>query len=830
MASKDPTEDKEANSGAALLARIASAYASQQQAEPSADLVGAVFGNYRLIERVGRGGMGDVYRAERADGAFQAQVAVKLLRASIDSEAMTQRFVRERQILARLNHPHIARLLGGGTNAHGLPFLVMEWIEGQALTDFAAAKALDLSQRLELFLDVCDAVAYAHRNLIVHRDLKPSNILVDQEGQVKLLDFGVSKLLSAETEDAVVLTRTGALMMTPAYAAPEQILDQAVTTATDTYALGVVLYELITGQRPHSREGQTPAALAASVDTEPFTRPSELLASKARHLAERRLARRLRGDLDTVLQVALRREPERRYPSVEALAEDLRRFQRGLPIAARPDAMSYRLSKFLTRHRAGVAASIAVVLALAVGLGMALWQAGVAREQASQALQSKQFVLSLLIEANPSRQQAGIDYRVIDLLRDAAGRVELELARVPDLQAELRVEIANALLEIGALDEARQLAEAGLQQIGALPGDQRERLINAMYVLARVHAQQGDAAATSMAAAEALSLLDQLNTSPNLDRARLLGMQARSENLRSRHHQALHLYERALAERLALGETDPQGLASIHNNIASTAVLAEQYAAAEISYLHAAELLLSVHEPDHPRMAWIQLGLAAALTGQGRLTEAGTLLDQAEHIALTRLGPDSAVFPSLHHHRASLTELMDDTETALAQRAAGLAIARRIGATDVEQIIALRHGLLLLTLGQTAEAANVLTPSCQQMLAASDHHRSRHGLCQIALAELDARNGDSDALARSQAVLETMREQGHQHRLDFAEAAMIYARLLSTNGDLARSAAWLDQAISVRTQVLGVNHPLTQRTLQQRETLATVDIIPPLSR
>ena len=465
----DSTEDNDAGPGAALLARIASAYASQQQAEASADQAGAVFGNYRLIERVDRGGMGDVYRAERADGAFQAQVAVKLLRASIDSEALTRRFMRERQILARLSHPHIARLLGGGANAQGLPFLVMEWIDGQPLTDFAAEQALDLNQRLDLFLDVCDAVAYAHRNLIVHRDLKPSNILVDRDGQVKLLDFGVSKLLSAETDDAEILTRTGALMMTPAYAAPEQILDQAVTTATDTYALGVVLYELITGQRPHRREAQTPAALAASIDTEPFTRPSELLARKARHLSERRFARRLRGDLDTVLQVALRREPERRYPSVEALAEDLRRFQRGLPIAARTDSVGYRLGKFLTRHRAGVAASMAVVLALAVGLGMALWQANVAREQAAQALESKQFVTSLLIEANPARQQSGIDYRVVDLLRDAAGRVERELERVPDLQAELRVEIANALLEIGALEEARLLAEAGVQQIRSFP-------------------------------------------------------------------------------------------------------------------------------------------------------------------------------------------------------------------------------------------------------------------------------------------------------------------------------------------------------------------------
>ncbi|MCH8479137.1 MAG: serine/threonine-protein kinase, partial [Wenzhouxiangella sp.] len=697
-----------ASAGSRLLDQIAQAYASQVQADATADLPGELFGNYRLIERVGRGGMGDVYRAERADGAFQAQVAVKLLRASIDSEAMTRRFVRERQILARLNHPHIARLLGGGANTHGLPFLVMEWIDGQPLTDFAAANALDLNQRLALFLDVCDAVAYAHRNLIVHRDLKPSNILVDQSGQVKLLDFGVSKLLAADSDDAEILTRTGALMMTPAYAAPEQILDQPVTTATDTYALGVVLYELITGQRPHNRDAQTPAALAANVDTEPFTRPSELLARKARHLSERRLARRLRGDLDTVLQVALRREPERRYPSVEALAEDLRRFQRGLPIAARPDSMGYRLGKFLTRHRAGVAASVAVVLALAAGMGMALWQAGVAREQATQALQSKQFVLSLLIEANPGRAQSGIDYRVVDLLRNAAGRVERELERVPDLQAELRVEIANALLEIGSLDEARQLAEAGANQIRRLSGDQRERLVNALYVLARVHAQQGDATATSTVTAEALSLLDQLGTNPNLERARLLGMQARSENLRSRHDQALHLYERALAERLALGESAAQGVASIHNNIASTAVMAEHYATAESSYLQAAELLLSVHGPDHPRMAWVQLGLAAALTGLGRLTEAETLLDQAEQIALTRLGPESAVLPNLYNHRARLAELLGDTDTALAQRAAGLELARRIGATDLELAISLRHGTLLLALEKTDEAANVL--------------------------------------------------------------------------------------------------------------------------
>ncbi len=822
MAAQPPSTSGGADAsgaGARLLARIAQAYGQDGPAEPSGDFSGQLFGNYRLIERIGRGGMGDVYQAERADGAFEARVAVKLLRASIDSESLTRRFVQERQILAHLNHPHIARLLGGGSGPLGLPYLVMEWVDGQPLTDFAIEQALDLDQRLNLFLAVCDAVAYAHRNLVVHRDLKPSNILVDGSGQVKLLDFGVSKMLVAGDETAEPLTRTGALMMTPAYAAPEQILGQAVTTATDIYALGVLLYELLTGQRPHRREADSPAALATMVETEPFTRPSELVAKGARRLADRRLARRLRGDLDTVLLVALRREPERRYPTVEALAEDLRRFRTGLPVRARPDALGYRMGKFLLRHRVGVAASLAVFLALAVGLGMALWQASVAREQARQALDSKQFVLSLLTGANPAQQASGIDYRVVDLLRDAAGRVEEELDRVPDLQAELRVEIANALLEIGALEEARLLAEAGLDQLRRQPGDRGERLAYALYVIARIHARLGNPDATSAAAVEALAIIDRLHPEPSLQRARLLGIQARAENLRARFDQALRLYQRALQERLALDDGDAAGLASIHNNIASTAVMAERFAEAESSYREAARLLLDQHGADHPRMAWIDVGLAAALIGQGRFGEARGLLDRAESTALARLGPESGLLADLYTHRAKLAEHVGDRAAALHHWEQALALARRIGAANSEASAALRLGLLLLDLGSLEQAGESLQSACNLLEHTLRDAGSRHSLCQVALARVDGINGAVDATERSLAVLVGMQAQGQGGRLDFAEAASLHAALLLDLGQTEAAWPWLERALSLSSGVLGPQHPETQRFRNQLEAV-----------
>jgi len=305
-------------------------------------------GPYRILGLLGRGGMGDVYLGERSDGVFDRKVAIKLLRRGMDSDEVLARFSRERRILARLEHPHIARLLDGGASPDGRPYFVMELVDGEPITRYCRSKSAGIDERLRLVLDACDAVSTAHRSLVVHRDLKPSNVLVTRDGEVKLLDFGIAKLLGPDDgERSDAETRAGLRLLTPAYAAPEQVRGEPVTTATDVWALGALLYELLTGGLPHRREGLSAAELSAAADADSVARPSARVARSpasslpvaAESAIDRdrsRWSRRLKGDLDNIAAVALRRDPERRYPSAAALADDLRRHLDGRPVHARP--------------------------------------------------------------------------------------------------------------------------------------------------------------------------------------------------------------------------------------------------------------------------------------------------------------------------------------------------------------------------------------------------------------------------------------------------------------------------------------------------------------
>jgi protein kinase-like protein/WD40 repeat protein len=320
----------------------------------------AMVGPYRVVRELGRGGMGRVLLGERADGQFEQQVALKLIRGDMTSREAVARFLRERQILARLQHPAIARLLDGGVTAAGQPWFAMEYVAGQSITAYGIAQGLGLDERLRLFLDVGDAVAYAHRHQVVHRDLKPSNILVTAEGRVKLLDFGIAKSLEA-TEFGGTITRTALHLLTPEYAAPEQVRGDPVTAATDVYGLGSVLYELVTGLRVHRFASYSPAEIARVVcDTDPLAPSRVQPAGPLR-------AERGSADLDAVTLMALRKEPERRYPSVVALLEDVRRYRAGLPVRARQGSVRYRARKFVARHRVHV-----LILVLLAGLAGAL--------------------------------------------------------------------------------------------------------------------------------------------------------------------------------------------------------------------------------------------------------------------------------------------------------------------------------------------------------------------------------------------------------------------------------------------------------------------------
>ena len=333
--------------------------------------------------------MGTVYKAVRDDDAFPKTVAIKLVRSGRGSDYIEQRFRQERRILARLQHPNIATVLDGGTTGDGQPYLVMEHVEGQPITEFCAAQALGTRARLALFRTVCSAVHYAHQNLVVHRDIKPANVLVDGQGVPKLLDFGIAKLLASGVDPDVAPTATMLPMMTPEYASPEQVKGQAVTTASDVYSLGVLLYELLAGRRPYEVETESLEAIVQAVcGTDPRA-PSDSIdeptSKSPRPFRTPPLASELRGDLDTIVLKALRKEPERRYPSAHELSEDLRRHLDGLPVAARADSIGYRAGKFARRHRTAVAAAVLVSASLVGGIVATIRQARIAEANRSRA-------------------------------------------------------------------------------------------------------------------------------------------------------------------------------------------------------------------------------------------------------------------------------------------------------------------------------------------------------------------------------------------------------------------------------------------------------------
>jgi non-specific serine/threonine protein kinase/serine/threonine-protein kinase len=417
---------------------------------PEPELLGRRIGAYRLVRLLGRGGMGAVYLAERADEAFRQRVAIKLLPWALATAEARHRFQLERQTLARLEHPHIARLLDGGETADGLPYLVMEYVDGEPIDQFCQRQDLDLVRRLRLFREVCGAVAHAHRNLVVHRDLKPGNILVTADGAVKLLDFGIAKLLpGAETDETLPLTLAGRLLLTPLFASPEQVRGEPVTTATDVYALGLLLFRLLVGAHPYRFATESPVEVVRVVCDQPPPRPSVAATAGTAGLGLPALRRRLRGDLDNIVLKALRKEPERRYASVEALAEDLRRYLEQLPVRARPDTPGYRAAKFARRHRLGLAAAALIAASLLGGLLATARQARIAerrfqdvRALANSLLFEVHDAIAPLPGSTPARQllvRNGLAY--LDRLAAETGgdpALELDLAaayqRVGDVQ------------------------------------------------------------------------------------------------------------------------------------------------------------------------------------------------------------------------------------------------------------------------------------------------------------------------------------------------------------------------------------------------------------
>ena len=603
---------------------------------------GDALGPYRIERMLGEGGMGQVWLAQRDDGLYQRRVALKLLRPGLADPNLRLRFTRERQILARLEHPHIARLLDAGISGDGQPYLALEYVEGEPITDWCRAHEIDLDARLRLFQQVCRALSHAHANLIVHRDLKPSNILVTPLGEVRLLDFGIAKLL--DTPDiGPEQTGTGVRAFTLHYAAPEQLRGEPVTTMTDVYALGMVLYELLADARPYQLRRQSDAEWEEAILHADPLRPSLALQRGAdaeddreQVQALRRRARDVAGDLDNIALKTLAKLPEQRYASVEALAQDVQRFREGKPVLARPQRIGYRVGKYVNRHRWALATGALTAVVLAAALWIVAWQARNAVAQASRAQALQDFIVGLIEQAGNSSATGQLDLR--SLLDTGVQRVDRELVRQPVSRAELYGVIAQLRAGIGDYPQALALLQRQSRLIAELTAPPPALLLDSASDTGRLHRvlDAPQSCVDVMAPREALARQQQEQL-PSQS-AKFFSQLGRCRRALGQPAVARSLFQRSLDLRRD-GLRDEAGVAENMADLANLETDAGNTAGAQRGYEQALAHLRGKVGARHPLAIDLQRVLCVIERNNGRVDAAMRYCRDALALALELRGP-----------------------------------------------------------------------------------------------------------------------------------------------------------------------------------------------
>jgi eukaryotic-like serine/threonine-protein kinase len=658
-----------------------------QSALPTS-LAGQVLGAYRLVSQIGQGGSGSVWLAERCDGRFQGRAAVKLLNPSLIGRVGEERFRREGTILAQLRHPRIAHLIDAGISTTGQPYLVLEHVDGQTIDRYCDEGALGIEARIRLFLDVLDAVAHAHANLVVHRDIKPGNVLVSTDGQVKLLDFGIARLVQGDaTRDAAVessaITREIGKGMTPEFAAPEQVSGGAVTTATDVYALGVLLYVLLSGQHPAGDAVDAPETLLRAILLSDPPRVSEAVARSSTGTVEangsarygsaaKRVCRMLRGDLDAIVARALKKDPAQRYSSVTAFADDLHRFLRHEPVVAAPASMYHRTAKFVRRHARGVAGIAAVVVLIVALTALYTQRVSTERDRAqrekAKAVKVGELLMTLLTSADPfaPRSMPG-ELTMRRLLDDGAEQVQRELSGEPELQAEMLTMMGRTYRRLGVYDKAQRLLEQALASGRKVYGVEDARLAQTLQDLGVVLGDRGDYNAAAKYLEEALAMRRRVLGRDNADVAITLSELGRVYQDQGFNDRAEPLHREALLiRRTALGEEHRETAVS-QSDLGSVLRLNGDLDAAETILRECLATNLKTRGEDHPNTATTMGDLALIAATRGQYGSAESQMRSALAIQRKSLGArHPAVAMTLNNLAHVLVALGRNSEAASA--------------------------------------------------------------------------------------------------------------------------------------------------------------------
>ncbi|MEP7011585.1 MAG: serine/threonine-protein kinase [Acidobacteriota bacterium] len=717
---------------------------------------GDQLGPWRIVREIGRGGMGAVYLAERADATYEKKVAVKLLKRGMDTDELVRRFRSERRILALLEHPHIARLLDGGSTPDGRPYLVMEYVEGRPIDAWCIEQSLSVEDRLALFEKVCRAVHFAHRNLVVHRDLKPGNILVVADGEPRLLDFGIAKLLGGDPEPFA--TVAAFLPMTPEYASPEQIRGEPVTTATDIYSLGVLLYRLLAGRSPYRPAAEGRAALAEAVCNQEPLRPSTVVGARAKTVAEassaerdRHLAKRLRGDLDTIAQKALSKNPGRRYESAEQLASDIRRHLEGLPVLARPSGVGYRTSKFVGRHKIGVVFATAALLAIIGTAAVALVQRSEAIREKNRAEDERKraewasnFINGVFEINNPSESH-GREVKAIDLLEKA--RKQLENSDYQPIQSgQLHVTLGRVYSSLGQFETSKNLFSEAIDlysQVGMKEGPQ---VLEATVELAQAEGDLGNDSRAEELMKQGLRLLGDSKIDENTVNTLALNNYGGLLLGTKRRNEAEKYFIRALAIEKQRGRLQSHAVAIALAGLGDLRSKQGRFPEAEDFYRRSLALRRLVFGEPSVEVAKTMNSLATLLEKVGKDREAEDLYLRSITMRKTVLGPSH---PRLGPPLSNLSRFYEERgrlEKVEAPYREAVSICAKSGNEDRNCGVFISHlASFLAEQGRCGEA---------------------EPLGVQALALLEAKSGDKDAISEAQSVVGGCRSE----RRDFVGA------------------------------------------------------------
>jgi eukaryotic-like serine/threonine-protein kinase len=679
-------------------------------------LEGRHIGPYRITGLIGQGGMAEVYSAVRDDDQYQKQVAIKLIR-NPGAAFLIKRFQYERQILASLEHPCIARFLEGGTTEDGIPYLVMEYIEGEQIISYCINNNLNIRARLQLFRSVCDAVQYAHRNLVIHRDLKPSNILVTSEGVPKLLDFGIAKLLNPDwitDVPTVAHTVTAIRIMTPEYASPEQIRGEAVTTSTDIYSLGVILYELLTGSRPRDFKTKSLAEIERIITEEEPEKPSQAVVKNvttpdSRPIADtKKLSRELSQDLDNIVMMAMRKEPQRRYLSAEQFSEDINNYLQGRPIRARTPTLSYRAAKFISRHRIGVSITAAFLIFAFIFIAGILRERNRAEQarikaerEAARAKAVSQFLQETLGSANPFTTNLGRDVSLFEALQNAAKEIGSSFKDQPETEADVRTTVGYTFMRLGKYEDAEKHLVRALEIRKTLFTGNHADIAESLDNMGTMYEEKGDLPQSEKYFRQALEMRKKLYGKEHKDIAATLNNLGQVLHNEGKLPEAEKLYHDSLEMRVKLLGPEADETAATINNLAALLIDKEDFARGEVMMRRVLEIDIKRWGENHPNVAFSTNNVAYAMEKGGKIQEAAPLYRKALEMDIKVLGKEHPITTRGMCNLGRILMKTGSTDEAEQVLRRGLEIQKRIMEKNNPQI-----GNTLMTLGQTLQKKN----------------------------------------------------------------------------------------------------------------------------